>query len=152
MNIVVLTGAGMSSESGLQTFRDTNSLWEEYDVDDVASTEGWERDKELVLDFYNRLRSRLENAKPNKGHYGLAALENFYNVEIITQNVDNLHERAGSTKVLHLHGELTKVRSTVDESLIYDIGYGKVALGDKCEKGSQLRPHIVFFWRSCPKS
>ncbi len=150
MNIVVLTGAGMSSESGLRTFRDANGLWEEHYVEDVASPEGWERDKNLVLDFYNTLRTRLEKTNPNEGHYGLAALEKFFHVDIITQNVDNLHERAGSTNVLHLHGELTKARSTVDESLIYDIGYGNISLGDRCEKGSQLRPHIVFFGEAVP--
>ncbi|MGI5913531.1 MAG: SIR2 family NAD-dependent protein deacylase [Bacteroidales bacterium] len=150
MDIVVLTGAGMSSESGLKTFRDTDGLWEGFNVDDVASAEGWERDKKMVLDFYNNLRSQLEEAEPNEGHYGLAALEKHFNVEIITQNVDNLHERAGSKKVLHLHGELTKVRSTIDESLVYDIGYGKISLGDKCGKGSQLRPHIVFFGEPVP--
>lgn len=150
MDIVVLTGAGMSSESGLKTFRDTDGLWEGFNVDDVASAEGWERDKKMVLDFYNNLRSQLEVVEPNEGHYGLAALEKYFNVEIITQNVDNLHERAGSKKVLHLHGELTKVRSTIDDSLIYDIGYGKISLGDKCGKGSQLRPHIVFFGEPVP--
>ncbi|HHU33782.1 MAG TPA: NAD-dependent deacylase [Bacteroidetes bacterium] len=150
MDIVVLTGAGMSSESGLKTFRDTDGLWEGFNVDDVASAEGWERDKKMVLDFYNNLRSQLEEAEPNEGHYGLAALEKHFNVEIITQNVDNLHERAGSKKVLHLHGELTKVRSTIDDSLVYDIGYGKISLGDKCGKGSQLRPHIVFFGEPVP--
>ena len=140
----------MSSESGLKTFRDANGLWEEFDVDDVASPEGWERDNKLVLDFYNRLRTRLEKTIPNEGHYRLAALEKYFKVDIITQNVDNLHERAGSSNVLHLHGELTKARSTVDESLIYDIGYNNISLGDKCEKGSQLRPHIVFFGEAVP--
>jgi NAD-dependent deacetylase len=149
-NLVVLTGAGMSAESGFKTFRDSDGLWEEYDVNDVATPEGWYRNQKLVLDFYNGLRKQLEKAQPNAGHYGLADLEKYFNVYVITQNVDNLHERAGSTNVVHLHGELTKVRSTVDDSLIYDIGYKEVYLGDKCEKGSQLRPHIVFFGESVP--
>lgn len=149
-NLVVLTGAGMSAESGFKTFRDSDGLWEEYDVNDVATPEGWYKNQRLVLDFYNGLRKQLEKAKPNAGHYGLAELEKYFHVDVITQNVDNLHERAGSTNVVHLHGELTKVRSTIDDSLIYDIGYKNVYLGDKCEKGSQLRPHIVFFGESVP--
>lgn len=150
MNIVVLTGAGMSAESGFKTFRDSDGLWEEYDVNDVATPEGWYKNKKLLIDFYNGLRSQLEKAKPNAGHYGLAALEKSHHVDIITQNVDNLHERAGSTNVVHLHGELTKVRSTIDDSLIYDIGYKEISVGSKCEKGSQLRPHIVFFGEAVP--
>lgn len=150
MNLVVLTGAGMSVESGFKTFRDSGGLWEEYDVNDVASVEGWQRDQKKVLDFYNGLRTQLEKAKPNEGHLGIAALEKRFHVDVITQNVDNLHERAGSSNVLHLHGELTKVRSTIDESLVYDIGYKQVKLGDLCGLGSQLRPHIVFFGEAVP--
>ena len=148
--LVVLTGSGISSESGLKTFRETGGLWENYDVMEVASPEGWAKNKELVLRFYNERRAQLKDAKPNAGHTGLAELEEYFDVHIITQNVDNLHEQAGSKKVLHLHGELTKVRSTGDPSLIYDIGSKPVNLGDTCEKGFQLRPHIVWFGESVP--
>lgn len=148
--LVVLTGAGASAESGLRTFRDSNGLWEEYSVEEVASPEGWRRNPELVLRFYNERRRQLQAAKPNAAHIGLAELEQLFDVTIITQNVDNLHEQAGSTKVLHLHGVLTKVQSTLDERLVYDIGYKDVNLGDKCEKGSQLRPHIVWFGEAVP--
>ncbi len=148
--IVVLTGAGMSAESGIRTFREAGGLWEEYDVTEVASPMGWWKNKELVLRFYNERRRQLEECKPNAGHTGLAELEKYFDVHIITQNVDNLHERAGSTKVLHLHGELTKARSTADPSLIYDIGYNDINYGDKCSKGSQLRPHIVWFGEDVP--
>jgi NAD-dependent deacetylase len=149
-HIVVLTGAGMSAESGIKTFRDNGGLWETYDVMEVASIEGWYKNKELVLKFYNERRRQLETVKPNKGHTGLVELEKNYNVSIITQNVDNLHERAGSKNVLHLHGELTKVRSTKDANYIIDIGYKDVKLGDVCPKGGQLRPHIVWFGESVP--
>jgi len=149
-NLVVLTGAGMSSESGIRTFRDTGGLWEEYDVTEVATPEAWMRNRDLVLRFYNERRTQLSTCQPNSGHTGLAALENYFNVHIITQNIDNLHERAGSTKILHLHGEITKARSTADPSLIYDIGYGDIKPGDKCELGSQLRPHIVWFGEPVP--
>lgn len=148
--LVVLTGAGMSQESGIRTFRETGGLWEEYDINDVASPMGWWKDKELVLRFYNERRSQLADCEPNEGHKGVAALENYFDVSVITQNVDNLHERAGSTKVLHLHGELTKARSTTDPSLVYEIGYKKINPGDLCEKGSQLRPHIVWFGEDVP--
>lgn len=148
--LVVLTGAGMSSESGIKTFRDSGGLWEEYDVSEVATPEAWWKNRDLVLRFYNERRKQLEASKPNEGHTGLAKLENFFDVQIITQNIDNLHERAGSTKVLHLHGELTKARSTKDPSLIYDIGYNDINPGDVCEKGSQLRPHIVWFGEDVP--
>lgn len=148
--LVVLTGAGISAESGLKTFRDMGGLWEEYDVMQVASIDGWYRNPELMLRFYNDRRSQLAKAKPNAGHIGLAELENYFDVHIITQNVDNLHEQAGSTHIIHLHGELTKVRSTLDPSLIYDIGYKEVNWGDTCEKGSQLRPHIVWFGEAVP--
>ncbi len=148
--LVVLTGSGISAESGLKTFRETGGLWENYDVMEVASYEGWERNPELVLRFYNERRAQLENAQPNAGHFGLVELEKHFDVHIITQNVDNLHERAGSKKVLHLHGILTKVESTGDPFLIYDIGYKPVHMGDECEKGYQLRPHIVWFGEPVP--
>ncbi len=149
-NLVILTGAGMSSESGIRTFRESGGLWEEYDVTEVASPMGWWKNQELVLKFYNERRKQLETCKPNSGHFGVAALEKYFNVNVITQNIDNLHERAGSTKILHLHGELTKARSTADQSLVYEIGYDDIKQGDKCEKGSQLRPHIVWFGEAVP--
>lgn len=148
--LVVLSGAGMSAESGIKTFRDMGGLWEEYDVTEVATPMAWAKNMELVLRFYNERRRQLEKCVPNEGHLILAALEKKFEVIIITQNVDNLHERAGSTKVLHLHGELTKVRSTADRNLVYDIGYRDINPGDKCEKGSQLRPHIVWFGEAVP--
>lgn len=157
-HIVVLTGAGVSAESGFATFRDTGGLWEQYDVNDVASIEGWYRNRQLVLDFYNQRRAQLKEARPNAAHEAIAALEKDYNVDVITQNVDNLHERAGSTKIIHLHGELTKVRpetgvydSSFSEAEIIDVGYSAVHLGDTAPNGSQLRPHIVFFGESVPK-
>jgi NAD-dependent deacetylase len=149
-HLVVLTGAGMSSESGIKTFRDSGGLWEEYDVTEVASPMGWWKNQELVLRFYNERRRQLAGCKPNAGHTRLAELEKYFDVHIITQNIDDLHERAGSTKILHLHGELTKARSTADSSLVYDIGYNDINQGDKCEKGSQLRPHIVWFGEQVP--
>ncbi|MFB6342827.1 NAD-dependent deacetylase [Saccharicrinis sp. FJH62] len=151
-NLVVLTGAGISAESGLRTFRDMGGLWEEYDVMEVCSPQGWERDPELVLNFYNMRRRQLLDAKPNAAHYGLADLQEYFNVQIITQNVDNLHEKAGSKQVLHLHGELMKIRSTGDESLIYEVTPENIDthIGDTCEKGFQLRPHIVFFGEAVP--
>ena len=148
--LVILTGAGMSSESGIKTFRDSGGLWEEYDVTEVATPMAWWQNRELVLRFYNERRRQLAGCKPNEGHIGLAKLEEYFDVQIITQNIDNLHERAGSSKILHLHGELTKARSTVDHSLIYDIGYKDINPGDNCEKGSQLRPHIVWFCEDVP--
>jgi len=148
--LVILTGAGMSSESGIRTFREAGGLWEEYDVTEVASPMGWWKNCDLVLRFYNERRDQLEKCVPNAGHKGIADLEKYFDVTVITQNVDNLHERAGSTKVLHLHGELTKARSTADPSLIYEIGYKKIKPGDTCEKGSQLRPHIVWFGEAVP--
>ncbi len=148
--LVFLTGAGMSAESGIRTFRDSNGLWEEYDVNEVASPMGWYRDKSLVLRFYNERRRQLAKCEPNAGHYGVAELEKYFDVDVITQNIDNLHERAGSKKVLHLHGEITKARSTSDPSLVYDIGYKDINPGDLCEKGSQLRPHIVWFGEAVP--
>jgi len=148
--LVVLTGAGMSSESGIRTFRDSGGLWEEYDVTEVATPMAWWKNRDLVLRFYNERRRQLAGCKPNEGHIGLAQLEKHFDIQIITQNIDDLHERAGSTKILHLHGELTKARSTVDTSLIYDIGYKDINPGDNCEKGSQLRPHIVWFGEDVP--
>lgn len=148
--LVVLSGAGMSAESGIRTFRDSDGLWEEYRVEDVCSVDAWVKNPTLVLDFYNQRRAQLNDVKPNKGHELIAQLEDFFEVMVITQNVDNLHERAGSTKVMHLHGELTKVRSTTDSSLIYDIGTKPIFPGDFCEKGSQLRPHIVWFGEEVP--
>ena len=148
--LIVLTGAGMSSESGIKTFRDSGGLWEEYDVSEVATPQAWVKNRDLVLRFYNERRRQLASSKPNDGHLGLAKLEKYFDVQIITQNIDDLHERAGSSKVLHLHGELTKARSTVNPSLIYEIGYKDINPGDNCEKGSQLRPHIVWFGEEVP--
>jgi NAD-dependent deacetylase len=148
--LVVLSGAGMSQESGLKTFRDMGGLWEQYRVEDVASIEGWYRNPELVMNFYNERRKQLFETKPNAGHFAVAALEKDFDVQVITQNVDDLHERAGSTKVLHLHGELRKARSTVDPDLIYTLDNWELKFGDKCEKGSQLRPHIVWFGEAVP--
>lgn len=150
MKIVVLTGAGISAESGIRTFRDSNGLWEGYDVMEVASPQGWHNNRELVLDFYNQRRKQALTAKPNKGHLALADLEKDHEVIIITQNVDNLHEKAGSTNVIHIHGELFKSRSTTDDSLIYDMEGWELKSGDLCEKGSQLRPHIVWFGEMVP--
>jgi len=148
--IVVLTGAGISAESGLKTFRDSGGLWEEHRIEDVATFDGWQRNPQLVLTFYNERRKQLINAQPNAAHRALVRLEQKYDVQIITQNVDDLHERAGSSKVLHLHGELKKVRSTVDNNLVYDLKGWELKMGDKCEKGSQLRPHIVWFGEAVP--
>lgn len=148
--IAVLSGAGMSQESGLKTFRDMGGLWEQYDVTEVASPEAWHRNPELVMRFYNERRKQLWEAKPNAGHVGIAELEKEFDVEVITQNVDDLHEQAGSTKVLHLHGELRKARSTIDPDLVYILDHWELKLGDKCEKGSQLRPHIVWFGEPVP--
>lgn len=148
-HIVVLTGAGMSAESGIKTFRDANGLWEGHDVMEVATPEGFAKNPELVLDFYNQRRRQLFEVEPNTAHYNLAELENDYKVTIITQNVDDLHERAGSTNVIHLHGELLKARSTFDISDVYDWKIDLV-LGDVCKKGHQLRPHIVWFGEDVP--
>lgn len=148
--IVVLTGAGISAESGLKTFRDSDGLWEEYKVEDVASFSGWRKNPEMVMDFYNQRRRQLKTAGPNNAHFAIAMLEQKYDVHIITQNVDDLHERAGSTKITHLHGELTKARSIKYPELIYSIGYNDIHLGDLCEKGEQLRPHIVWFGEEVP--
>jgi NAD-dependent deacetylase len=150
-NLVVLTGAGISSESGISTFRDSGGLWEQYKIEDVATPEAWKKDPKLVLEFYNQRRKQLLECSPNEAHYNLVALEKYFNVHIITQNVDDLHERAGSKNVLHLHGELRKSQSTVDPNLIYEIKGWELKWGDKCEKGSQLRPYIVWFGEPVPK-
>jgi len=143
--LVILSGAGISQESGLKTFRDMGGIWEEYDVTEVASPEAWARNPELVLRFYNERRRLLWEAIPNAGHTGIAELEKWFDVDVVTQNVDDLHEQAGSTRVLHLHGELRKARSTADPSLVYTLKHWELKQGDTCEKGSQLRPHIVWF-------
>jgi NAD-dependent deacetylase len=147
--LVILSGAGMSAESGLKTFRDSDGLWEGYDVTEVATPRGWRKNPRLVLDFYNMRRKNVLDAEPNAGHVGLAELENDFDVHIITQNIDDLHERAGSTKVLHLHGEIFKMRSEHNEELVYDIR-GNINLGDTAEDGSQLRPNIVWFEEPVP--
>lgn len=143
--LVVISGSGISAESGIQTFRGMGGLWEQYDVTELASPEAWKKNPELVLRFYNERRKKVIEAKPNGGHIGLAELENEFDVRIITQNVDDLHERAGSSNILHLHGEIRKSRSTKDPSKIFDIEGWELKLGDKCPLGSQLRPHIVWF-------
>jgi NAD-dependent deacetylase len=148
--IVVLTGAGISAESGIRTFRDSGGLWENHRVEDVATPEAWRRNPGLVLEFYNQRRKQLLEASPNAGHLALAQLEQKYDVQIITQNVDDLHERAGSSRVLHLHGELKKARSTADPDRVYSLEGWELKLGDRCEKGSQLRPHIVWFGEDVP--
>ena len=148
-HIVVLTGAGISAESGLKTFRDTDGLWNGFDVYDVATPGGWKRDPKLVLDFYNDRRNDVAAAKPNMAHIGLAELENDFKVSIITQNIDDLHERGGSTNVIHLHGEIFKMRSEIDEDLIYDIR-GNINIGDRAGDGAQLRPFIVWFEEPVP--
>jgi NAD-dependent deacetylase len=149
--IVVFTGAGISAESGISTFRDSGGLWEKYDLRDVATPEAWSRNPNLVLDFYNQRRKQVLEAQPNPAHKALVELEKKFHVQIITQNVDDLHERAGSKKVLHLHGEIRKSRSTVNPELIYDIKGSEIKAGDKCERGSQLRPHIVWFGEMVPE-
>lgn len=157
--VVVLSGAGISAESGISTFRDSGGLWEQHDVMDVASVAGWKKNPALVLEFYNRRRSQLEGVEPNRAHFDNAALERDYDVVVITQNVDNLHEKAGSSKVIHLHGELTKVRPEdsynegdgYDESRVKDIGCSAIGMGDVDERGVQYRPHIVFFGEAVPK-
>lgn len=148
--LVVLSGAGMSQESGLRTFRDMGGLWEEYRVEDVATPEAWTRNPDLVMRFYNERRKQLYECSPNAGHTGLVDLEKDFDVHIITQNVDDLHERAGSKNVIHLHGELKKARSSVDPSLVYDIDGWELKFGQKCARGSQLRPHIVWFGEAVP--
>lgn len=151
--LVIFTGAGMSAESGVSTFRDAGGLWEQHRIEDVATPEAFRRNPELVMRFYNERRKQLLTVKPNAGHIGLAELEYHFNVQIITQNVDNLHERAGSSNILHLHGELMKARSTGPSAEVYDIQPEKIELniGDKCPKGYQLRPHIVWFGETVPE-
>ncbi len=148
--VVILTGAGISAESGISTFRDSDGLWEQYRVEDVATPDAYRRIPELVLRFYNERRRQLFQAKPNEGHKQLVRLEQHYDVQIITQNIDNLHEQAGSSHVLHLHGELTKARSDRNDDLIVDIGSRDILLGDKAPDGAQLRPHIVWFGEAVP--
>ena len=145
MKLVILTGAGMSAESGIKTFRDSDGLWENYRIEDVCTPEALERNPELVNHFYNERRKQLYEAQPNAGHKGLAELENYFDVRIITQNIDDLHERAGSKHVLHLHGELKKVRSSKNPDSIYDLKGWELKPGTRCEDGSLLRPHVVFF-------
>jgi NAD-dependent deacetylase len=147
--LVVLTGAGISAESGLKTFRDSDGLWEGYDIEDVATPDAWRRNPKLVLDFYNYRRKNVMDTKPNNAHYGLAELEEDFDVSIITQNIDDLHERAGSKHILHLHGEIFKMRSEKNESLVSDIR-GDIAIGDLATDGAQLRPHIVWFGEAVP--
>lgn len=157
--ITVLTGAGVSAESGISTFRDSNGLWENHNVEDVASIEGWYRDKALVLDFYNERRAQLPGVRPNAAHLAIAELEKDFNVTVVTQNVDNLHERAGSTRIIHLHGELTKVRPEdccnetdgFSEETVFDVGAAPIHVGDLAPDGAQLRPHIVWFGEAVPK-
>ncbi|MEI6059396.1 MAG: NAD-dependent deacylase [Bacteroidota bacterium] len=148
--IVVLTGAGISAESGIRTFRDSDGLWEEHCIEDVATFEAWQRNPDLVLDFYNQRRKQLYEVRPNAAHLALVELEKKFDVQIITQNVDDLHEQAGSAHVLHLHGELKKVRSTIDDTLVYTLDGWELKRGDLCEKRSQLRPHIVWFGEAVP--
>jgi len=156
--IVVLTGAGVSAESGIRTFRDSDGLWENHKVEDVADIRGWYKDPELVLNFYNERRAQLAEVKPNDAHRAIAGLEEQYDVTVVTQNVDNLHERAGSTKIIHLHGELTKVRPEncyndmdgYSTATVFDIGFEPIHLGDKAPNGAQLRPHIVWFGEAVP--
>ena len=149
--LVVFSGAGISAESGLKTFRDSNGLWENYKVEDVATPEAWKRNPHRVLSFYNQRRKQVIEAKPNAAHYALVELEKKFDVQIITQNIDDLHERAGSKKVLHLHGEITKSRSSLHPDLVYKVPETEINIGDTCEKGSQLRPHVVWFGESVPQ-
>jgi NAD-dependent deacetylase len=148
-NLVVLTGAGISAESGLKTFRDSDGLWEGYDVNEVATPGGWRKNPELVLQFYNMRRRNVRDAVPNAAHLELAKLEEYFNVQVITQNIDDLHERAGSAHVMHLHGEIFKMRSELDESLIFPI-LDDIQLGDRAPDGGQLRPYIVWFEEPVP--
>src|SRR4051794_12596170 len=147
--LVVLTGAGISAESGLKTFRDSDGLWEGYDINEVATATAWKRNPALVQEFYNMRRKNVKDAKPNAAHYTLAQLEEDFDVHIITQNIDDLHERAGSTKIIHLHGEIFKMKSEKDDSLVYPIE-DDIKMGDKAEDGAQLRPHIVWFEEAVP--
>ncbi|MCY7409941.1 MAG: NAD-dependent deacylase [Chitinophagales bacterium] len=147
--IIVITGAGISAESGIKTFRDSDGLWEKYRIEDVATPEAWINNPSMVLDFYNQRRKDVLNAKPNAAHFALVKLEEYFEVTIITQNIDDLHERAGSKKVIHLHGEILKSKSSVDDDQRHDC-IGEILMGDKCELGSQLRPHVVWFGEAVP--
>ena len=149
-NLVVLTGAGISAESGLKTFRDSDGLWEKHRIEDVATPEAWSKNPALVNEFYNQRRAQLAEALPNQAHHGLKELEKQWKVSIITQNVDDLHERAGSSDIIHLHGELIKVRSEHDTGFIKEVGYRKLNLGETCPSGYRLRPHIVWFGEEVP--
>ncbi|MEZ4788393.1 MAG: NAD-dependent deacylase [Flavobacteriales bacterium] len=148
--IVVFSGAGVSAESGLRTFRDGDGLWEEYRIEDVATPEAWARDPETVLRFYDMRREQVVAAVPNAAHHAIASLEQAYHVDVVTQNIDDLHERAGSTRVMHLHGEILKVRSTADPTFVTTLNRTSLRLGDQCPLGSQLRPHIVWFGEEVP--
>lgn len=149
-NIVVITGAGISAESGISTYEDPDGIWELNNYDQVASAKGWKENREKVLAFWNEIRKIVLRAQPNSAHFALVQLEQYFHVNIITQNVDDLHERAGSTRVLHLHGEITKARSSLDRKLIYDLEGKDILLGERCEKNSQLRPHVVWFGEHVP--
>jgi NAD-dependent deacetylase len=149
--IVALTGAGISAESGLGTFRDKGGLWDEYDINEVATPEAWHRNPKLVLEFYDIRRELCVKAKPNKAHQALAKLEKYFDVQIVTQNIDDLHERAGSKNILHLHGEILKARSVSDPETLYHIGPKKIKLGDMAPDGNQMRPHVVWFGEAVPK-
>lgn len=149
--ITVLTGAGISAESGLGTFRDKGGLWDEYDINEVATPEAWERNPKLVLDFYDKRRELCVKAKPNEAHLALTKLEKYFDVHIVTQNIDDLHERAGSKKILHLHGEILKARSVADPDTLYHLGSKKIKWGDTAPDGHQLRPHVVWFGEAVPK-
>ncbi len=149
--LVIFTGAGVSAESGLQTFRDSDGLWEQYRIEDVATPQAFRKNRKLVLDFYNLRRRQIIEASPNAAHLAIAGLENLFSTHVITQNIDDLHERAGSSHVLHLHGEITKARSSLNPTIIYNIGGKDIVDGDVCELGSQLRPHIVWFGELVPE-
>lgn len=148
--LVVFTGAGVSAESGIKTFRDSGGLWEDYDIMDVATPEAWSRHPKVVLDFYNARRKQVLECEPNRAHLTIAELESYFDVEVITQNIDDLHERAGSTNVLHLHGEIRKSKSSINPNLIYPIEGDTIKWGETCELGSQLRPHVVWFGEEVP--
>jgi len=148
--VVVLSGSGISAESGIKTFRDSDGLWNNHKIEEVCTYDAWLNNPDLVLEFYNQRRKQLGEVKPNKAHFSLVDLEKKFEVQIITQNVDDLHERAGSTNVLHLHGELKKARSTADENIVHELEHWELKKGDLCEKGSQLRPHIVWFGEAVP--
>jgi len=148
--LIIFSGAGMSAESGIKTFRDSGGLWEEYKVEDVATLEAWEKNQKLVTEFYNQRRKQVMEAQPNEAHKIIADLQKIFDVTVITQNVDNLHERAGSKNVIHLHGEIVKAQSSIDPSKIYNLKNWEIKIGDTCELGSQLRPYIVWFGEMVP--